>query len=1304
MRSNSNLQKQTRQREESAASNAKSYARWGFFLLCLSVLTVGLVVYRRGGERVHSVVEDVVQRHFPNLNASFAQVRIDSNRGVSLEGVEWRPRKTAPDSEPILKAEEIYVECPIKLDSLVNRDFRPQKVIVRRPHLRANSDPKVFLEDLKLFCSESASPSSIRTVEIIDGTVEIISVQNGEPTTTREISGVNLLLTSEPTDAAPENTDAAPSEEESELSQVRVEAPRDVRQSEYTASISQVTIRPINYEEEAVPYREESREPAFFDGAVWTVEGSVSNPFVESATFSGKIDSKTWSFKGAAANLDLAEAYKLFSDAIAKNFATFDRIIGKTSLDFAASGSTQQLDAIDYTVKGIALDCAIVTSALRYPISEVETRYAASSGSASIDKFTARCGSTLIRGAYRQTGAFFSPDSASVGLRLDDLPLNDALLHKLIADAKSREFVSKENADKLIGFIDDYCFSATTNVAATLKKSPETDNKWSPLNVDISGTGVEFTYKPFPYKVDRLSGKVTLDSEETLTVELQSNENAQPTSIVGSFANALDAPRGQIDVIAKNRPIDPKLISASSESSQSVLLQLQPSGNIDVWLRAAYDPTQNPNRPLRIESAVNVRDGAVQYEYFPLPISSISGSIYMRDGAALFTNLTGKCGSASISANGSLASGKNLEEITEEFRELNATQAPQGALGAEFAGSTGTTSLAVSPAPLSLFASMPIPSNAPLGKDAWRFQLTSNVRNFPLGEDLRNALVKYERKDEFEKLNLEGKVNGQIRVAYRTDARKLSLEFDVQPTPESTSARPVGFPYELREIDGRFVYREGALAVEGLRAKSGRTVYSTNINSRTTSDGGWTLDLTSLRVDQFQIDRDLQSATSNQALSFLTFLNPTGAFNVDGAIHVAKGGSPQAKARASWDLRFIAQQNTARPFVQLDAICGSVKMFGTSESQGAPVIFGEVDLDSLYYKDLQISKLNGPFFFNGSDLFWGREAPPVQRTALYQDPFLKPRIDVYSANADAPGLAVQGFSERIGRRGASIPYTRAQAPENAAGFNADVNQTRPVEPQVSAPAPSLATTSDGRRSMLAQVFEGTVVSDGVYNVRETPTYRFTVNLHDGRLEGVTRNLAPGTKPLKGRIAARVSLQGEGVTVATLKGEGDVDIREAELYEFPQIIKIFQLLSYQESAQSSFSSATVKFQVIGDRIKLSNVLMSGDALTLFGDGWITLKGQETLVDLTLNSRLGGASSQIPIVSDVIGEVGDQISQIRVEGNLKTPVIYQEAAPGVKKAWWSVFPEHEPKPDDEAPVERARPIRDAWKKMTGKDKSE
>ena len=126
----------------------------------------------------------------------------------------------------------------------------------------------------------------------------------------------------------------------------------------------------------------------------------------------------------------------------------------------------------------------------------------------------------------------------------------------------------------------------------------------------------------------------------------------------------------------------------------------------------------------------------------------------------------------------------------------------------------------------------------------------------------------------------------------------------------------------------------------------------------------------------------------------------------------------------------------------------------------------------------------------------------------------------------------------------------------------------------------------------------------------------------------------------------------------------MNVKEAELYELPQIVKILQLLSIKAPDQAAFDSASVKFNVLGDRLKLTNVLLRGEALMLFGEGWLTLKGRENLIDLTLNSRLGNDSTQIPIVSDVIGEVGDQLTQIRVEGNVKSPVIHQEAAPGVK----------------------------------------
>ena len=71
----------------------------------------------------------------------------------------------------------------------------------------------------------------------------------------------------------------------------------------------------------------------------------------------------------------------------------------------------------------------------------------------------------------------------------------------------------------------------------------------------------------------------------------------------------------------------------------------------------------------------------------------------------------------------------------------------------------------------------------------------------------------------------------------------------------------------------------------------------------------------------------------------------------------------------------------------------------------------------------------------------------------------------------------------------------------------------------------------------------------------------------------------------------------------------------------------------------------------------------------------------------------------VAAAVIGAAGDQSAQIRVEGNLASPVIQQENLPGLKKAWWSIFPEQEPTPAEAAPEERAKPVRDAIKKLVG-----
>ena len=281
-----------------------------------------------------------------------------------------------------------------------------------------------------------------------------------------------------------------------------------------------------------------------------------------------------------------------------------------------------------------------------------------------------------------------------------------------------------------------------------------------------------------------------------------------------------------------------------------------------------------------------------------------------------------------------------------------------------------------------------------------------------------------------------------------------------------------------------------------------------------------------------------------------------------------------------------------------------------------------------------------------------------------------PGFNVLTTNSPAP---IQTFVERE-------PISRTAV--DAAQTNASV------------------TTDDGRRSLKATVFQGQVRSDGAIYFGETPTYRFIVGAESCSLAEASRFFAPGSKPLKGNVEAEVSLQGEGRNIATLKGSGGIKVSAAELYELPEIIKIFQILSVQESDRSSaFDRSSVDFQVLGDRVQLTRVSLEGDAMTLFGDGWLTIREQEKLVDLRLNARLGNSSSQIPIISDVIGGVGDQLVQIRVEGNLSSPVVQRESMPGVKKAWWSVFPEQEPTPTGKAPEKNKRPILDAFKKLTG-----
>ncbi|MBP3530146.1 MAG: hypothetical protein J6K25_03050 [Thermoguttaceae bacterium] len=1308
--------------------------RWCVFLAFLATAVVAVIAYRRADSEIRRVVQTELQRKFPDLNVSFGSVRFDSTRGVRILSVVWRRPDAPTDAPPLLEAEEIYVELPLDWNAVKSGNLAPRRIAIARPQMRSGVDAAVFLDDLRrLKPAPSRKPCP---VEAFDGAIFFDDPERPNETTT--LAGLRLRLTPTLRSAL---VDASPLSPEKLLDDERLFADKanDANaptSADETNDANAPTSADETNDANAPTSADETNDanaPTPADEAnggetVWALTLSAANPYVQELNVRGCVDAERWAFRGTADQLDVAAILQRLDAERQGRLGSLRNARGQTSFDFEIAADPTAPSGVRFRVDGELSRGAVASPLLKFPLSDVEIRYSATQDSLEVERFSARSGATTLAASYRQVGPISAPNEGALRLRLNDYPLDDAHLKRLAIENGAQANVESEKLRKLVDFLNDYQFSATTNVDLTVEKSARTNGDWKPTNLVVSGAGLDLVCLAFPYRLEQLSGRVALDAAGALTIALRSEFNERSLKIDGRFDDALGTPSGSVEIEGLGYPIDARLLSALPASSRAELARMRPSGAFDANVKIDYAP--NRAERLQVKTTIGVRDAAIQYDLFPLPISSIGGLIQMEKGAWVFSNLSGKSGAARLRASGSFVSGAALagaNGATNAQRSVYAsapirlvsanvpTSVPENApRGADFAD--------FEPPPL--VASIPTPPGAPLPPDAWRFELTTDVEDFPLGEELSSALVRYDGRESFEKLGLSGKANGQIRVAYRSDERKLDVEFDAEPVAGAASMKPASLPYELGDLRGRAFYRAGEFRVDGFRARAGRTTYSANLLGRFAPNAGWTFDVSALRVERLQLDRDLLSAAPPAAIAFVDYFQPNGFFNVDGALRVERGSGANSRLQAAWDLRFVAQQNSFRPTnVELNNVCGRVQTRGFAVEGGSFAVGGEFDLDTFCWGDLLVSRTTGPFYFDGTDVFWGRDVPPVRRTALYQHPFLRERID-----ADPLYRAVGVAARPSLYRGQAPNASAAFVDDAPPGFAPDAStQTSTPRPPIAAPtappgllsnsgsnaatlgsgdaaslpgSPPVATVSaaDERRPILARVFDGQATTDGVFYRRQVPTYKLVFNVKNARLADVTREFAPGSKPLQGRVAAYATLRGEGLNVATLKGEGGFSLQEAELYESPQIVKILQILSVREPDQTAFDSAFVDFQVIGDRLQLKRVLLEGNALTLFGDGWLTVRDKEKLIDLTLNARLGSASDQIPIVSDFLGGVGDQLAQIRVEGALSSPIIRQERFSGVKKAWWNVFPEQEPTPTDAVPTERPKPLRDALRRLT------
>ncbi len=264
-------------------------------------------------------------------------------------------------------------------------------------------------------------------------------------------------------------------------------------------------------------------------------------------------------------------------------------------------------------------------------------------------------------------------------------------------------------------------------------------------------------------------------------------------------------------------------------------------------------------------------------------------------------------------------------------------------------------------------------------------------------------------------------------VAKQAEQAEPVIEVALHPRSQTVSIEPKEF-YRLERIEGEADYQRGRVDLHKIVAQHDRTEYRAESGTwQALPDGGWQLTLATVNADRFAMTRDLLVALPPALRSAIERFQPTGTFGIYNS-NLSFSKSPQFQRLASaWDVNLECQQAAIQGAVPLRGITGGIHLVGRSDGRSAEVN-GELAIDSLFWKDAQLTKVHGPLWADGSHLLLGEPAchqqnqPPRRLTADAYGGSLAANIDLthdanpsYNLDVRLGGANLARFAnERLG--------------------------------------------------------------------------------------------------------------------------------------------------------------------------------------------------------------------------------------------------------------------------------------------------
>jgi AsmA-like C-terminal region len=194
------------------------------------------------------------------------------------------------------------------------------------------------------------------------------------------------------------------------------------------------------------------------------------------------------------------------------------------------------------------------------------------------------------------------------------------------------------------------------------------------------------------------------------------------------------------------------------------------------------------------------------------------------------------------------------------------------------------------------------------------------------------------------------------------------------------------------------------------------------------------------------------------------------------------------------------------------------------------------------------------------------------------------------------------------------------------------------------------------RQIKADVFGGTLGGEALLQLGPVFAYELNLVALQVQLEEFGKqNLgaqANGESPLSGPARAALYLRGEGADLLGLKGMGQVDVAQGKMGRLPLLLGLLKSFGLRVPDRTAFEEAHLHFAIEGPQVKVQNLDLIGNAISLHGEGTVDVDGKN--LNLDFSATPGQLKRLLPGGLDIGFEaISEQILKIKMRGQVTGP---------------------------------------------------